>query len=233
MKIQCIWEHNRNDTLLYAANLPGAFTRGETRDAAMTKMVAEAASYLAWQGKLLQEDYELEIVQEKCSDLDIRDADSDVLFENEKQTLTLEEYKNLKALVLKSASDFLALYEAIPDKNVSSLPVRQTFYGKVPRTAREMYEHTKNVNEYYFGEIDVDADNDDSILDCRRRGFEALERQANFLDRGVCEGSYGEDWSVRKVLRRFLWHDRIHAKAMYRMAVKTFGPEAVPNVFHF
>ena len=46
------------------------------------------------------------------------------------------------------------------------------------------------------------------------------------------EGSYGEMWSVRKVLRRFVWHDRIHAKAMWRMAKKTFDVE-VENVFCF
>lgn len=34
-------------------------------------------------------------------------------------------------------------------------------------------------------------------------------------------------------LRRFIWHDRIHAKTMYRMAIKTFGPEHIPNVFSF
>ena len=38
---------------------------------------------------------------------------------------------------------------------------------------------------------------------------------------------------LSKVLRRFIWHDRIHAKAMYRMAVKTFGSNVVPNIFQF
>lgn len=233
MKIQCVWEHHHGDTLLYAANLPGAFTRGMTREIAMGKMEKEAASYFRWQGRLFQDAFELEIIQEKASDLDIRDADSDVLFEGEKQELTAAEYADLKALALKSASDFLALYEAVPEKDVSCFPVRQAFYGQVPRTAREMYEHTKNVNEYYFGEIDVDIDNGGSILDCRQRGFAALEGQPDFLTKGVIEGSYGEQWSVRKVLRRFIWHDRIHAKAMYRMALKTFGPDAVPNIFQF
>ncbi len=54
-----------------------------------------------------------------------------------------------------------------------------------------------------------------------------------FLNSNVFPGSYKEEWSLRKVLRRFLWHDRIHAKAMYRMAVRTFGANAVPNLFFF
>ena len=86
---------------------------------------------------------------------------------------------------------------------------------------------------YYFGEIGVEADNDGTIYDCRKRGFELLEKQPDFLKNTIVDGSYGEEWSLRKVLRRFIWHDRIHAKAMYRMAVRTFGQDAVQDVFGF
>ena len=134
---------------------------------------------------------------------------------------------------MKSAKDFLALYESIPDKRATAVPERKTFYGNVPRSADEMYEHTKNVNEYYFAEIDVDADNNGNIYECRNRGFELLESKVDYLNNAVIEGSYGEDWSLRKVLRRFIWHDRIHAKAMYRMAVKVFGAENIANPFCF
>ena len=134
---------------------------------------------------------------------------------------------------MKTANDFLTLYRAIPNKDKSVLPVRTTFYGEIPRTAREMYEHTKNVNAYYFREIGVQADNNGTIEECRNHGFELLEQKQNFLENKVYLGSYDEEWSLRKVLRRFIWHDRIHAKAMYRMALKTFGKDAVPNVFSF
>ena len=63
-------------------------------------------------------------------------------------------------------------------------------------------------------------------------GFAALESQGGYLDGGGRADGCGERWSLRKVLRRFVWHDRIHAKAMYRMALRTFG-EGVPNVFCF
>lgn len=233
MKIRCVWEHNGNDSLLYSDNYIGAFTRGRTKDIALEKMSDEIKSYLNWRNGSIPEDFEVEIIQEKISDLNICDADSDVIFETEKGEMNFTEYQELKALALCSARDFLTLYESIPDKNISCLPKRQTFYGQVPRTAFEMYEHTKNVNEYYFGEIGVDADHEGTIFDCRERGFELLETHADFLDNSVFEGSYGEEWSLRKLLRRFIWHDRIHAKAMYRMAVKTFGVESISNIFRF
>lgn len=233
MIIRCVWEHNGDDSILYADQLIGAFTRGASRDEAIRKMPSEIKSYLKWKGDLIADVFEPEIVQEKQSELTVSDADSDVLFEEEKKELTMPEYAGLKALALKSAQDFQTLYHAIPDKNKSCLPLRATFYGQVPRTAFEMYEHTKNVNDYYFGEIGVAADHEGSIVKCRERGFAALERQPDFLKNTVCLGSYGEEWSLRKVLRRFIWHDRIHAKGMYRMAVKTFDADVVPNVFCF
>ena len=233
MTINCVWEHNGRDTLLYAVDFVGAYTRGETLEAAVRKMQAEICSYLKWCGKKAVTSMDIAIIEEKVSELAICDADSDVLFESEKAPLTAEEYKKLKALALKSAQDFLALYDSVPDKNATAAPERKTFYGKVPRSADEMYEHTKNVNTYYFAEIAVDADHDGNIYECRKRGFESLESNPDFLQNTVSKGSYGEDWSLRKVLRRFIWHDRIHAKAMYRMATKVFGAENVVNPFCF
>ena len=233
MNIRCIWEHNAEDTILYAEDFTGAFARGETLETAKGKMPGEIRAYLRWKGGSSLDTTEIEIVQEKASDLQIRDADSDVLFDSEQQPLTREAYERLKALALRSAADFQKLYDSVPDRNVSCLTPRQTFYGPVPRTAEEMYRHTKSVNAYYFAEIGVEADNEGTIADSRQRGFEKLEQLPGFLERQAEEGSYGEWWSLRKVLRRFLWHDRIHARAMYRMAVKTFGLEKIVNPFGF
>ena len=233
MTVNCVWEHNSNDTLLYTVNFIGAYARGENLDVAAAKMPQEIAAYLKRLGEDTSDHIEVVIVQEKDSDLAIKDADSDVIFESEKALLTSDEYEKLKALALKSAKDFRTLYESIPDKSATVIAERKTFYGQVPRSANEMYEHTKNVNEYYFAEIDVDADNGSTIYECRKRGFEILEAKPDFLQNAVIEGSYGEDWSLRKVLRRFVWHDRIHAKAMYRMAVKVSGAKNIANPFCF
>ena len=187
MTINCVWEHNGNDTLLYASDYIGAYTRGESLEIAKAKMPGEILSYLKWLGEDVTDIIEIIITHEKDSDLAIKDADSDVLFESEKAPLTTDEYEKLKALALKSAKDFLALYESIPDKSATAITERKTFYGPVPRTADEMYEHTKNVNEYYFAEIEVDADNSGNIYECRKRGLEALEAKPDFLQNPVIE----------------------------------------------
>ncbi len=182
----------------------------------------EIISYLNWCKRPVPEILIPEIVDEKQSDLCIADADTDVIFQTERKPITKAEYLYQKELALKSAEDFYHLYNAIPDKRKTCLAKRKTFYGQIPTTAEEMYEHTKNVNSYYWGEIGVDTDNSGTILESRKRGFELLESIDNYLDNTIYTGRFNEEWSLRKVIRRFIWHDRIHAKAMYSMALKTF-----------
>lgn len=88
MTINCVWEHNGRDTLLYAVDFVGAYTRGETLEAAVRKMQAEICSYLKWCGKKAVTSMDIAIIEEKVSELAICDADSDVLFESEKAPVT-------------------------------------------------------------------------------------------------------------------------------------------------
>lgn len=228
-----VWEHNGNDSLLYSVKYVGAYTRGATLQEALIKVPKEIESYTQWAGLPYPSFSSIDIVQEKESELEIADADSDVLLDIEQKPLSFDRYQELKQLVLKSASDLTMLYNSIPDKHSSYLPERKTFYGAVPRTAEEMFSHVKRVNAYYFGELGVENPKSNDLYAERVKGFEAVERAFNFPASEVFEGSYGEYWSLRKVMRRFIWHDRIHAKAMYRMALKTFPDSDIVNPFMF
>lgn len=234
--IRAVIEYNEDGFLIYADNYPGAYTRGKTEGEALAKLTGEIRSYQFWATAYApsqNEPIEIQVVQRKRSDMQICDADTDVIFTSEQVPLTAEEYDKLKALALKSAADFDALYLSIPDKNRTTLQARKTFYGPVPRTAQEMYEHTNNVTDYYVGEIGVTMDNLPNIRENRNIAFEGIESTPDYLNNIVYDGSYGEQWSLRKVLRRFIWHDRIHAKAMYRMATKIWGKGAIRNPYHF
>ena len=200
MKIKCVWEHNGNDSMLYSSNYIGAFSRGETLEIAMSKMKGEVEAFQRWKKEAFTEEVELQIEQEWSSGLDICDADTDVIFEEEKMPLTMEEYLYLKELAMKSARDFFELYESVPDKYSSVVPAKMTFLGPRPRTAFEMYQHTKEVNSYYFGEKGVSVDHEGTIFECRERGFDLLENQEDFLTKEVVVGSFNEEWSLRKVL---------------------------------
>ena len=105
MQIACVWEHHGNDTLLYAANVAGAFTRGPSKEEALRKMGEEVAAFRRWQGlPAVTETERIVIVQEKASELNIADADSDVLFACEALPLTQSEYDAGKGYNVKRIS---------------------------------------------------------------------------------------------------------------------------------
>ena len=225
-------EYNDRGCLLWSLDCPGAFSRGRSREEAVARLSADVEAFCRWA------EWEIpcgavEIVQEKFQpEMKIEDADSDLLFEQEGQPLTQEEYEALRALVLKSAHDFDALYESVPDHDATLGEARGTFYGEYPNTARKMYAHTNSVTAYYVGEIGAEVENLPGFCENRVNGLTALEKIPDYLKLPVVEGSYGELWSLRKVLRRFLWHDRIHARAMYRRAKVVLG-DTIADPFRF
>ncbi len=75
MNIRCVWEHNGGDTLLYAVDFPGAFTREESLEAAREKMAQEIRCYAAWRPLDGVASGEVEIIQDAACRLQVRDAD--------------------------------------------------------------------------------------------------------------------------------------------------------------
>lgn len=233
MTINLIDEYNSGGHLVHFENFVGAYVRGKTLVECLNKVPDELKKYLLWANSIIIDgDIGNFEVKKKFSILKTCDADSDIIFNREKEPISLNEYERLKALALKSAQDFLSLYLSIPDKNATTLLPRETFYGQRPITPYQMYLHTTSVNSYYFGEIGINADNEPDIYTCRMKGFQELEKQADFLSNRVFVGSYNEQWSLKKLLRRFIWHDRIHAKAMFRVAYKLYG-DTIKNPFYF
>ncbi|MBO4537506.1 MAG: hypothetical protein J5694_01390, partial [Erysipelotrichaceae bacterium] len=90
MKVRCVWEHNGSDSILYAENFVGAFTRGASLKETVLKMPEEIRRFQLWKGEPSINDCTVEIVQEKESDLEVKDADSDVLFRTEEMPLSAE-----------------------------------------------------------------------------------------------------------------------------------------------
>ncbi len=220
--------------LLYAENFPGAYARGREKGEALKKIRHEAEAYTKWSGCGISVGAGHLVINElKCSSLAIEDADSDIIFASEKLPLTQSEYSYLKSLAIKSAEDLNRLYLSVPDKDAPLYDKRETFYGPRPVTARQIYDHTSSVTSYYCGEIGVSADNCRDIHAGRIKAFDNIEHTENFLNNRVFEGSYDEQWSLRKVLRRFIWHDRIHAKSIYRGCIRLWGADSVADPFFF
>ena len=65
MKINCVWEHNGDDSILYADSYVGAFSRGASKEEAIRKMPEEIRRFRLWLGETPFDDYEIVIVQER------------------------------------------------------------------------------------------------------------------------------------------------------------------------
>lgn len=225
-------EYSDKGCMIYSLDCPGAFARGAGREEAMAKLPADVEAFCRWAGWDAPTG-SVDIAEEKYQpDMKVEDADSDMLFASERQPMTVEEYALLRELVLKSAQDLDRLYASIPDKDAPLGDARRTFYGEYPDTARKMFCHTNRVTAYYVGELGAEIDNLPGCYENRINGLAAIERIPGFLNLPVIEGSYDEEWSLRKVLRRFLWHDRIHARAMYRRAKAIWGDQ-IADPFRF
>ena len=225
-------EYNAEGCMLFSLDCPGAFARGETREAAAAKLPGEVAAFCRWAGWDAPTG-PVRITQEKFQpELRVEDGDSDILLDGERLPMEGEEYRALRLLVVRSARDFDTLYASIPDPDYPLAPPRETFYGAYPNTARKMFDHTNRVTSYYVGELGVEMDDLPGCLENRLLGLGKLEDLPGFLTQPPRVGSYGEAWSLRKALRRFLWHDRLHGRAMYRRAEAVWG-DRISNPFGF
>ena len=234
--IEVIAEYNEKGAMLWADSYPGAYSRGETVSMALEKFPKALSEYAEWaHGAPLPHLAESDFVVTHAYQTDLRvdDADSDVLFPSERLPMDMTEYTQKKQLCIRSAQDFEKLVASIPQKDRALRKSRRTFYGKIPCSAREMAEHTNRVMEYYAHAVGIPFENEGGLLENRKRLFRAIESMPDFLAPRVNTDSDGELWTLKKLMRRILWHDRIHAHALYRLAITFWQKERIANPFRF
>jgi hypothetical protein len=234
--IEVIAEYNENGAMLWADSYPGAFSRGETVSKALEKFPKALSEYARWAHgaplpNLAESDFVVTHAYQTA--LKVEDADSDVLFPSERLPMDMTEYTQKKQLCIRSAQDFEKLFASIPQKDRALRKSRRTFYGKIPCSAREMAEHTNRTLEYYADAVGVPFENEGGLLENRKRLFRALESTQDFLAPKVYTASDGELWTRKKLMRRILWHDRIHARALWRLAITFWQKDRIENPFFF
>lgn len=233
--IEVIAEYNEKGAMLWADAYPGAYSRGETVAKALEKFPKALSEYTAWAhgAPLTLAESDFVVTHAYQTSLRVDDADSDVLFPSERLPMDMTEYTQKKLLCIRSAQDFEKLFASIPQKDRSLRKSRRTFYGKIPCSAREMAEHTNNTLAYYAHAIGVPFENEGSLSENRKRLFRAIESTPDFLFPRIHTDTDGELWTLKKLMRRLLWHDRIHAHALYRLAITFWQKERIANPFRF
>lgn len=227
-------EENSKGTMVHIIDMPGAFTRGKNLSEALSKINKEVYQYKYWESKeLLDLNCKIEIIQREKTSAQLDDGDTEILTLKEK-SLDTTYFEKLKKLAIKSATDFQKLYDSIPNKTYNDLSKnRETFYGKTPSNANEMLFHVDEVKSYYLSRINIEfVGGVDDFTSNRIKSIELIEKdkKAKFNNLVSIDN---ELWTTSKVLRRFIWHDRIHARALYRFAIKTWGEDVICDAFNF
>ncbi|MGN1234575.1 MAG: O-methyltransferase [Christensenellaceae bacterium] len=227
MRLTLDKEYNDKGVLLWIEELPGAFTRGKTEQEALEKLQGEVQSYCRFLSLREPETLEYTLTEYRSA-LAAEDADSDLLFPSER-SIDEEEFTLRSEWALRSARAFQTLYDSIPDHDRALKPQRRTFYGLIPDTAKRMYGHVLSTVGYYADRVGIELEPKELISD-REKLLAALRELPR---EKVFTADDGELWTVAKVLRRLIWHDRIHAKAMARAAFALYGTTTIANPFFF
>ncbi|HEX9911650.1 MAG TPA: hypothetical protein VGB01_00210 [candidate division Zixibacteria bacterium] len=216
------FETNEKGYIGYLVELPGAFIRGRTEEEAISKLRREVNLYLIWLSITPEQTYKIQVVQRHQSALAVEDADNEILLEADKKVMGEEEFKNLVDLVCYSGETFLQLYKKTRFKEwVDESRVRKTFYGENPRTIQEIFDHVKGCQYYYLSRTRITFDKkEEDFIKIREFCLEKIEELYHVNNNSLIFEVENELWTIKKILRRFIWHDRVHAKAMTRILEK-------------
>jgi hypothetical protein len=216
-------ETNGQGFLGFIVELPGAFVRGPVEDEALSKAHHEAGSYLRWLGHEQTRFPKAHVVQTHRCRLMVEDADCEILLDNDTREMDDQEFRRLADLAKFSGVTFNKLFDSVELRDwIDEAKIRRTFYGQNKKTIQEIFDHVKQTQYYYLSRTSTSIIADQSEHFMRIRNFsldalEALFRQNGNLKVYTVDN---EAWTLKKILRRFIWHDRIHGKAITRILEK-------------
>ena len=215
-------ETNGKGFIGFIEELPGAFVRGRTEDEALSKVGREIRAYMSWLGVKEKTSYDCKVVQRHLSKLMVEDADNELILEEDRCAMKDEEFKRLCDLVTYSGESFLKLYSNSKFKDwVDETKIRKTFWGDNPKTIHEIFEHVRLTQYYYLSRIKVVfSEKEGEFLKIRELCLKEIEELWKRFDNSFVFEMDNELWTIKKVLRRFVWHDRIHGRAITRILEK-------------
>lgn len=226
--MEIAYETNGHGFMGWPADLPGAFVRAATMAQVRAKLDCELHAWSAWLNQAaptVTTWHESTVTTAAVID----DGDSEILLDTDRRGYpSQDDLANDCVLLVISAAkvDLIqAQCRTIADK-VDPAMVRTTFYGPTFATTAGQYRHIIDTQHYYLQNLGVDAQwNDGPLVNSRQAVAQALvqawRRDGN---RVLTDPGGDEEWSIRKVARRLIVHDRLHARAMNRMRQRLENP---------
>ncbi|HIE37753.1 MAG TPA: DUF664 domain-containing protein [Anaerolineae bacterium] len=213
--------------MAHVPDLPGCIVRASDRDEALRRVPEAIRETLAWlrrHGEAVpteEKPVEIEIAAESIGFGPFDPGDAAALFPPDREPVSPEEMERAFRFMAYARADLLALVRDLPDELLDWQPDERSF------SIRRLLRHVGNAEEWYVSRLvppetlPPEWKHDEEMpvfefLEMERRTAIARLRQLTQEERaGVFyparwTGHPEEPWTARKVLRRFLEHEREH-----------------------
>lgn len=220
----------------HVVELPGCFSRGASRGEALGALPGEVDARLRWLGERGVEHpgrSELVVVEEECGVPELGESGGAVaLFLTDLEPVGGGFLRSAEELMARSREELLGAVGGLSDEALDATPIP----GK--RSIRRDISHIVNAEEWYVSRLGAryqgvyEAGLREEV---GRRRLTPVERlrvtrphMVAALEAALAEGRQGpftrgrytrykwERWTLRKVLRRFLEHEREHLRTINR-----------------
>jgi uncharacterized damage-inducible protein DinB/predicted RNase H-like HicB family nuclease len=218
--------------MAHVPNVPGCTVRAPTRDEALRRLpeaIHDCHAWLRRHGEPAPPDdevVELEVVEEHAGLGPFHPGDAAALFAPDRRPLAAEEVEEHLRLMAHSRADLLALVQALPDEVLNWQPAPRSF------SIRRVLRHIGSAEEWYVSRLvppetlPPEWEDDEKLplfefLEMERRTAAAQLLQLSEAERSglfhpaTWTNHPDEAWSARKVLRRFLEHEREHSAQVH------------------
>ncbi|MFW9985063.1 MAG: DinB family protein [Candidatus Odinarchaeota archaeon] len=225
-------EHGERWWYAHVIELPGCFTRGQTRGIVLNKLLQAITQHLAFlqrKGqKLSVKTQEFQVVEETNEIPELGEAGGAVaLFTSDLAPLSQVEFNQFLHLMEWNREDLVALVQPVTDatRDVRLIPTKWTinetlrhianaeewYISRLGPAIQSEYESLLNQTQHYREEKSILA----HLAAVRHCAFHVLKKAfSQGVSRTFTRSTYTrhphERWTLRKVLRRFVEHEGEH-----------------------
>ena len=225
-------------TYAWTFDLPGCFARGATPEEALRVLPVRIERFLGWLSEVEPGAHPRRVtaeVTEKVSEpCPVRRGDTRALFSWDRQPPTEEEFERDLGWMGHNRGTLLSLVQNLP----AEVLLRETaedacreIHDALSPCLRRILRHVAGAEYWYLSRIAGDdwlpweetADVfqglelvRDAAVPALRKLFATAPDRVAERSQSTWSGTFSENWTLRKVLRRALWHEQFHIEEIRR-----------------
>ena len=207
----------------WVLELPGCFSSATTQEEATAQVPTRIGEYFDWLKRNGQasppakEPIEMEAPEVFRSFPSQNDYTVNVFFEDDRKPLDYQEVEYHLWLLDCTRRDLPAVVRQLPRETLNR-PVAEEVQGSI----EGILSHVAGAENWYLDRLSLALPDEEMpegpLARLERIRAYTRTRLPELVDDGRVVELVGEQWSVRKVLRRALWHERDHTNHIAQLA---------------